>query len=107
MNAQEARKISVMNQYTIAQERIAHEANFGRKSCLPYLHGALYSEVAEMLAKEGYNVKTVFCRDDSRSYMVVSWDHAVEGEFQEGTVTVVYDYETAEDDETETSSANE
>lgn len=87
MKAFEARKASVQPQFEKAMEDIEQAIGWGWKST-HVCHGhALYPEVAEMIAKEGYDVKIVLRANDIMSYSEVSWEYAEEG--KEGTVTYV------------------
>ena len=87
MKAFEARKASVQPQFEAAMKEIEQAIGWGWKSCHVCHSHSLYPEVAEMIAKEGFNVKIVLRADDFMSYNDVSWEHAEEG--KEGTVTYV------------------
>lgn len=86
MKAFETRKASVQPQYDSAMKDIEQAMGWGWKSA-HVGHGTLYPEVAEMLAKDGFNVKIVKRADDIMSYNEVSWENAEEG--KEGTITYV------------------
>ena len=87
MKAFEARKASVEPQYEAAMKDIEQAIGWGWKSTHVCHSHALYPEVAERIAKEGYDVKIVLRADDFMSYNEVSWEHAEEG--KEGTLTYV------------------
>lgn len=87
MNAFEARKASVQPQYEAAMKDIEQAINWGHKSTHVCHSHSLYPEVAERLAKEGYDVKIVIRADDFMSYNEVSWENAEEG--KEGKLTYV------------------
>lgn len=86
MKAFETRKASVQPQYDFAMKDIEQAMGWGWKST-HVCHGTIYPEVAEMLAKDGFNVKIVKRADDHMSYNEVSWENAEEG--KEGTITYV------------------
>lgn len=87
MKAFEARKASVQPQFEKAMEDIEQAIGWGWKSTHVCHCRSLYPEVAEMIAKEGYDVKIVLRANDIMSYNEVSWEHAEGG--KEGTVTYV------------------
>lgn len=87
MKAFEARKASIEPQYEEAMKDIKQAIGWGSKSTHVCNGQALYPEVAERIAKEGYDVKIVLRADDFMSYNKVSWEHAEEG--KEGTLTYV------------------
>lgn len=86
MKAFETRKASVQPQYESAMKDIEQAMGWGWKSA-HVGHGTLYPEVAEMLAKDGFNVKIVKRADDCMSYNEVSWENSEEG--KEGIITHV------------------
>ena len=86
MKAFEARKASVQPQYDSAMKDIRQAMGWGWKST-HVGYGTLYPEVAEMIAKDGFDIKIVKRADDSMSYNKVSWENAEEG--KEGTITYV------------------
>lgn len=86
MKAFETRKASVQPQYDSAMKDIRQAMGWGWKS-VHVGHGTLYPEVAEMIAKDGFDIKIVKRADDSMSYNEVSWENAEEG--KEGTFTYV------------------
>lgn len=87
MKAFEARKATVQPQFEAAMKEIEQAIGWGWKSCHVSHSCSLYPEVADMIAKEGFDVKIVLRADDMMSYNLVSWEHAEEG--KEGTVTYV------------------
>jgi len=94
MNAKEANKKSRENgiplQYTEANARIDRAIELGLQQCFALNNGAVYPEVAEMLAKDGFNVKSVLREDDHHSYTEISFKHAKDAdEDAVGIVTVV------------------
>ena len=86
MKAFKTRKASVQPQYDSAMKDIRHAMGWGWKST-HVGYGTLYPEVAEMIAKDGFDIKIVKRADDSMSYNKVSWENAEEG--KEGTITYV------------------
>ena len=79
MKAFEARKASVQPQFEAAMKEIEQAIGWGWKSCHVSHSCSLYPEVADMIAKEGFDVKIVLRADDMMSYNQVSWEHAEEG----------------------------
>ena len=88
MKAFETRKASVQPQYDSAMKDIRQAMRWGWKSAHVGF-GTLYPEVAEMIAKDGFDIKIVKRADDIMSYNEVSWENAEEG--KEGTITYVDD----------------
>ena len=86
MKAFETRKASVKPQYDSAMKEISQAMNWGWKST-HVGNGTLYPEVAEMIAKDGFDIKIVKRADDTMSYNEISWENAEEG--KEGTITYV------------------
>lgn len=86
MKAFEARKASIKPQYDSAMKDIKRVMGWGWKS-VHVGNGTLYPEVADMLAKDGFDIKIVKRSDDYKSYNQVSWENAKEG--KEGTITYV------------------
>ena len=86
MKAFETRKASVQPQYNSVMKEIEQAVKWGWKSA-NVGHGTLYPEVAEMIAKDGYDIKIVKRADDNISYNEVSWENAKKG--KEGTITYV------------------
>lgn len=86
MKAFETRKASVQPQYDSAMKDIRQAMGWGWKSA-HVGHGTLYPEVAEMIAKDGFDIKIVKRAVDLMSYNEVSWENAEEG--KEGTITYV------------------
>ena len=86
MKAFEARKASVQPQYDSAMKDIKQAMGWGWKSTRVG-HGTLYPEVAEMIAKDGFDIKIVKRADDIMSYNEVSWEYAEKG--KKGTITYV------------------
>ena len=86
MKAFETRKASVQPQYDSAMEDIRWAMERGWKS-RHVGYGTLYPEVAEMIAKDGFDIKIVKRAGDIMSYNEVSWENAEEG--KEGTITYV------------------
>lgn len=89
MNAFEARKASVQPQYEAVMKDIEEEVNLGRKSTNVC---PLYHEVAERIAKEGYDVKIVIRANKLMSYNEISWENGKEG--KEGKLTYVDETKT-------------
>ena len=85
MKAFEARKASVQPQYDSAMKDIKQAMGWGWKSTRG--HGTLYPEVAEMIAKDGFDIKIVKTANENMSYNEVSWEYAEKG--KEGTITYV------------------
>lgn len=86
MKAFETRKASVKPQYDSAMKEISQAMNWGWKRT-HVGNGTLYPEVAEMIAKDGFDIKIVKRADDTMSYNEISWENAEEG--KEGTITYV------------------
>lgn len=86
MKAFETRKASVQPQYDSAMEDIKRAMERGWKSA-HVGHGTLYPEVAEMIAKDGFDIKIVKRANDFMSYNEVSWENAEEGKV--GNITYV------------------
>lgn len=86
MKAFETRKASVKPQYDSAMREISQAMNWGWKRT-HVGNGTLYSEVAEMIAKDGFDIKIVKRADDTMSYNEISWENAEEG--KEGTISYV------------------
>jgi len=94
MNAKEANKKSrekgIPLQYAESNESIERAIELGEQKCNAISHGAVFPEVAEMLAKDGFNVKSVLRKDDRFCYTEISFKHAKDAdENAVGTVTVV------------------
>ena len=91
MKAKKARKASIKPQYNSAMKEINQAIGWGWKyTCVGY--GTLYPEVAKMLAKDGYDIKIVKRKEDSRSYNEVSWEFSQKG--KKGNITYVNETET-------------
>lgn len=86
MKAFEVRKASVQPQYDVAMKDIEQAKEWGWKSA-HVGRGTLYTEVAEMLANDGFDIKIVKRANDCMSYNEVSWENAEEG--KRGTITYV------------------
>ena len=86
MKAFETRKASVQPQYDSAMKDIRQAMGWGWKSA-HVGHGTLYPEVAEMIAKDGFDIKIVKTANENMSYNEVSWEYAEKG--KEGTITYV------------------
>lgn len=86
MKAFEVRRESIQPQYDLAMKDIERAKRLGRKSTRVG-YGTLYPEVAEMMAKDGFDIKIVKRADDVKSYNEASWEYAEEG--KEGTITYV------------------
>ena len=86
MKAFEARKASVQPQYDSAMKDIKQAMGWGWKST-HVGYGTLYPEVAEMIAKDGFDIKIVKTANENMSYNEVSWEYAEKG--KEGTITYV------------------
>ena len=86
MKAFEARKASVQPQYDSAMKDIRQAMGWGWKST-HVGYGTLYPEVAEMIAKDGFDIKIVKTANENMSYNEVSWEYAEKG--KEGTITYV------------------
>lgn len=87
MNAVEARNASIEPQYEVAMKKINLAIRFGRMRTYICTDKVICKEVAEKLAKEGYDVKIVRKPDNFSSSTEASWEFAEEG--REGTVTYV------------------
>lgn len=86
MKAFETRKASVQPQYDSAMKDIRQAMGRGWKST-HVGYGTLYPEVAERIAKDGFDIKIVKRAVDIMSYNEVSWENAEEG--KEGSITYV------------------
>ena len=95
MKAFEARKASVKPQFEQAMREIEQAVKFGRKKTVLLSSTTLYPEVAEMIAKEGYDVEIILNDKDLLSLNRISWEHAEEG--KEGTVTYVDERDKTEE----------
>lgn len=98
MKAFETRKASVQPQYDLAMKDIRQAMGWGWKS-VHVGYGTLYPEVAEMLAKDGFDIKIVKRANDVMSYNEVSWENAEEG--KEGTITYYVDETQPQPDTTD------
>lgn len=87
MNAVEARNASIEPQFEAAMRDIDRAVGFGRMRSQICIGGVICKEVAEKLAKEGYDVKIVRKPDNFSSSTEASWELAEEG--REGTITYV------------------
>ena len=92
MKAFKAREMSIKPQYKEASKYITSAVMLGKTSVILNLTAPLYPEVAEMLAKDGYDVKIVHRKQKCFSYNEISWLNAEEG--QEGKVTYINEDET-------------
>ena len=88
MKAFEVRRASVQSQYGLAMEGIRLAMENGHKSTRVG-YGTLYPEVAEMIAKDGFDIKIVKSDSHIMSYNEVSWENAKEG--KKGTITYYVD----------------
>ena len=86
MKAFKTRKASVQPQYDSAMKDIRQAMGWGWKST-HVGYGTLYPEVAEMIAKDGFDIKIVKTANENMSYNEVSWEYAEKG--KEGTITYV------------------
>lgn len=86
MKAFEVRRASVQSQYGLAMEGIRLAMENGNKSTRVG-SGTLYPEVAEMIAKDGFDIKIVKSDSHIMTYNEVSWENAKEG--KKGTITYV------------------
>lgn len=87
MKAHKAREKSIEPQYKKAMEDIKQAINWGQADCHIDCHGELYPEVAQMLVKDGFDIKIVLRDDPHMTYNAVSWRNAKKG--REGTLTYV------------------
>lgn len=87
MKASELRERTIKTQFENIMKTIERRST-DNKYCIIAGIGSLYPEVAEMISKEGYDVKVIHVlNDDMMSYAKISWEHAKEG--KEGTVEYV------------------
>ena len=86
MKAFEVRRASVQSQYGLAMEGIRCAMESGYKSTRVGF-GTLYPEVAEMIAKDGFDIKIVKSDSHIRSYNEISWENEKEG--KKGIITYV------------------
>ncbi len=84
MKAFEVRNGSIQPQYESAMKDIEQAMDRGRSST-NVGYGIIYPEVAQMLAKDGFDIKNV--KRKFMSYTEASWENAEEG--REGTITNV------------------
>lgn len=88
MKAYKARQKSIEPQYEKAMENIKQAVEWGWSDChTSNLNGELYPEVAEMLVKDGFDVKIVLRDDPHMTYNAVSWRNAKKG--REGSLVYV------------------
>lgn len=77
MKAHKAREKSIEPQYEKAMENIKQAVEWGWSDChTSNINGELYPEVAEMLVKDGFDVKIVLRDDPHMTYNAVSWRDA-------------------------------
>ena len=87
MKAFKAREISIYPQHKEAMKFIKNAAALGKTSVVLPQTVPIYPEVAEILAKDGYDVKIVNRSNKFFSYNEISWINAKEG--VEGKITYV------------------
>ena len=77
MKAHKAREKSIEPQYEKTMENIKQAVEWGWSDChTSNINGELYPEVAEMLVKDGFDVKIVLRDDPHMTYNAVSWRDA-------------------------------
>jgi len=77
MKASEARKQALNPQYAIAKIEIAAAVAEGKSSTCVYEEcGPLFSETADLLAKDGYDVKIFVDHIALQSANIISWANA-------------------------------
>ena len=85
MKAFKAREMSIYPQYKEIMKYVRTAASLGKTSAILPQTTPIYPEVAEILAKDGYNVKFVDRSNKAFSYNEISWHDAKEG--VEGKIT--------------------